>query len=251
MPKGKRKFVPHVSSSSRKFKKKARFNPKAKGKGSYGISGLKKVSYLTGGDKSPFPNTLMTKFMYNNETTLTSTSGSWAQNLFRLNSLYDPDASGAGGQPRYMDTLLGASGGNAPYSRYRVHAAHVVVEFQSKTTTTSIGDVILMRYTTQAASSAVGARESPNSMVQTLNTLGAGSGSQKKMEFFCKIKDVEGLVDLADNPNFEAEYNANPANPVNLLVGYEDVLGNTSAVVARVSIVYYAQLLDLNQAAMS
>lgn len=48
----------------------------------------------------------------------TSAVPSWSDNVWNVNSLYDPDSSGTGHQPRFFDQLA------AIYGRYRVVRAH-------------------------------------------------------------------------------------------------------------------------------
>lgn len=47
--------------------------------------------------------------------------------VFQLNSLYDPNVSGTGHQPKGFDTYCGAQGGAALYKRYRVRSCHYKV----------------------------------------------------------------------------------------------------------------------------
>jgi hypothetical protein len=64
-------------------------------------------------------------FNYTDTVTLSSTSGALVQKQFRLNSLFDPDLTGTGHQPRYFDQLCGGAG---PYSKYRVTHCNVTLE---------------------------------------------------------------------------------------------------------------------------
>lgn len=80
-----------------------------------------------------FPEELVTTVRYTDWITLTSTSGSIAYNTYRMNSLYDPDYTGAGHQPYYFDQLA------ALYGRYTVVMSIIKTEFctiQDATTTT-------------------------------------------------------------------------------------------------------------------
>lgn len=54
-----------------------------------------------------FPSTIITKLRYVDTYTLTSTTGSMATQIWRANSLFDPDETGVGHQPLYRDEYAG------------------------------------------------------------------------------------------------------------------------------------------------
>src|SRR5215216_1143376 len=60
-----------------------------------------------------FPQKIITILRYVESVVLTSTTGSVAFNAFRMNALFDPNATGAGHQPMYFDNYA------ALYDRYR------------------------------------------------------------------------------------------------------------------------------------
>lgn len=84
------------------------------------------------GPVNGFPEVLRTTLRYQDNYTLTSSSGSAAQNIFRLNSLFDPDYTGAGHQPLYFDQIA------AIYGNYRVRYARMDVLFLPLTDDTEI-----------------------------------------------------------------------------------------------------------------
>jgi len=61
---------------------------------------------------------------------LTSTVGSIAKYVYRLNSTFDPDSTGTGHQPMFRDTFAGI------YDHYSVVSSRVVVKFVNSSTTT-------------------------------------------------------------------------------------------------------------------
>ncbi len=75
-----------------------------------------------------FPPTLLTKLRYVDTYPLVSTSGSLAKQLFKINSIFDPDSSGVGHQPLYRDTYA------AIYDYYAVVSVKATVQFQSLNT---------------------------------------------------------------------------------------------------------------------
>lgn len=84
------------------------------------------------GPVNGFPEVLRTTLRYQDNYTLTSSSGSAAQNVFRLNSLFDPDFTGTGHQPLYYDQL------SVIYAYYRVRYAKLHVMFLPLTDDTEI-----------------------------------------------------------------------------------------------------------------
>lgn len=69
------------------------------------------------------PNSLIVRLKYNDVYTLTSTAGSIAKQVFRANSLFDPDFTGVGHQPMYYDQLA------ALYANYVVLGSKIRVLF--------------------------------------------------------------------------------------------------------------------------
>lgn len=66
---------------------------------------------------------LLTKLMYSQRVSLTSTAGAITSQLFSGNGLYDPDVSGTGSQPEGFDQMM------ALYGRYRVYSSKIKVDF--------------------------------------------------------------------------------------------------------------------------
>lgn len=64
---------------------------------------------------------------------MSSITGSMLTNVFRANSLFDPDVSGVGTQPYYFDEYLGS---DRIYQRYRVTACSIKVTVQPNSTST-------------------------------------------------------------------------------------------------------------------
>jgi len=70
-----------------------------------------------------FPDSLVVRLKYNEVYTLTSTAGSIAKQVFRANSLFDPDFTNVGHQPMYYDQL------SALYANYTVLGSKIRVLF--------------------------------------------------------------------------------------------------------------------------
>lgn len=69
-----------------------------------------------------FPRTMMAKLRYSWHGSFNPGAGGIATNSFRANSIYDPDATGAGSQPSNHDRF------EAIYDRYTVVGARIMVE---------------------------------------------------------------------------------------------------------------------------
>lgn len=98
---------------------------------------------------TPFPIAKRCTLRYSDIYTMTSTSGSVALQVFKLNSAYDPDSTGAGHQPRFFDQFCTATG---PYLNYRVRgwrwkanfgftAASAVEQFRIQAVTNTTGSI--------------------------------------------------------------------------------------------------------------
>ncbi len=79
-----------------------------------------------------FPSRLVTTLHYGDAYALASTTGSLATQVIRVNSTFDPDATGAGHQPLYRDTYA------AVYVNYVVVRARIRVTFSSLAAATSM-----------------------------------------------------------------------------------------------------------------
>lgn len=75
-----------------------------------------------------FPNSIITKLKYCDYGTLSSVAGSIAYQVFRANSIFDPDFTGVGHQPMYRDTYASV------YDQYTVIGSKITVNFNQTTT---------------------------------------------------------------------------------------------------------------------
>lgn len=80
------------------------------------------------------------KYSYYNNLAPTTTNVSY--NQFRANSVYDPDLTGAGNQPRYFDQLCGAS----LYRKFRVMSMGYKVRFVNKNASGAASDALVGVY---------------------------------------------------------------------------------------------------------
>jgi len=199
---------------------------------------------------SPFARQLYTQFTYTLNTVFTCNNGDTAVQTFNGNSLYDPDATGVGIQPRYFDTLCGADNTVAPYRNYVVHGVKV-----SATLFATGSDTL-----SQRAMVWVGIRPAASSVPSTLaevlerkdittKKLGYWSGGHDivTVNKYAKIAPILGVKDLADNPGTSAVYNANPTDLVKIDVGAVPIDEFTTITYRCITkITYMCKLFSLN-----
>lgn len=75
--------------------------------------------------KGPIPDQLFVKLKYSVNLAYAPAAGANTQNTFRANSIFDPDFTGAGTQPRYFDQYA------ALYNQYQVMACSVKHELSN------------------------------------------------------------------------------------------------------------------------
>lgn len=85
------------------------------------------VPYISRPDYG-FPDKFTTRIRYCDVTSLSATGGAIANNVYRMNSLFDPDLSAIGHQPMWADQLLGSTS-TTPYNKYRVLGSKITVKF--------------------------------------------------------------------------------------------------------------------------
>jgi hypothetical protein len=195
-----------------------------------------------------FPTTFGVPFRWSAQIDGTTDSGSADVNAFSLNSLYDPNITGVGTQPRYFDTLCAAAGGTAPYDTYVVVRSHVRVTMQSNSTTSIFGYV-------QVYSDTAGISPTCplNEYLETANlirvpmTSANNATAVRVVEFDVDIARFLGFEDILDADDCRAQYDANPGRQVYMDVGVRS--NSDTATVAfsyTVEIVYEAVLTGLN-----
>jgi len=84
-----------------------------------------------------FPPTLMTRMRYCDTVPITSTGGTLAKQIFRVNDCFDPDYTGTGHQPLYRDTFA------AIYDFYVVPKARIKVTFANTSGTAAHCGIVL------------------------------------------------------------------------------------------------------------
>lgn len=155
---------------------------------------------LAGFSTAGAPDVSCIKFVYSDYRSLTS-SVSEGEYVFRLNSLFDPDFTGVGGQPDYFDQwkLL--------YTKYRVVACEVEVMACGFS---GIGFIAMAP--TVASTSLTNAIEAAGLRHAQSRLFTLGQGATANLKKMYRMSELEGCSDetvLADN-EFSALVGANP-----------------------------------------
>jgi len=189
------------------------------------------------------------------EGTLTTTTGSATTQIFRLTSLYDPDFSGTGSQPRFFDTLCGASGGAAPYGYFRVRRTHYRVMFMNNNSTAGTASYGFVQPFIQNGISNTAPLalyfETPNLVCTSLSPNG-NENSVQWVEGTVDHAKFLGVKDFEDDEDLVGSYSSNPGTNTFLTVGVRAQDDSTAgAIRVAVQFVYEAEFFSLNNAGMS
>jgi hypothetical protein len=187
----------------------------------------------------PFGPKAMVRLPYVSEIAVVSTyaAGVTAGNAYRLNSLYDPDITGAGLQPRQFDQLA------AIYGKYIVHGAKITVEFSNPTVD---GVFVGIGVRSSSGVSFLGktlsdVRERQGCQVKSI----ANSGEQyRRFSHYVTIADLFGITKNQYSSEASIYGALVTTNPV--LTGILEVFtlssANDSTTRASVQITYYGQM---------
>jgi hypothetical protein len=170
---------------------------------------------------------------------------------FRLNSLYDPDYTGAGHQPYFFDQIAGI------YNRYRVNACTVDITFSDPS-----GDGMAVACQVKPSSATGGAtnlasqvlsavRERPNVVVGYLNTSG---GQKLHVRKRFTIAEAEGLTHaefIGSTQAYSALVSANPTLGPWLQVAITGMTATSTTVMCLVNLDFECEFWERNIVAQS
>ena len=133
----------------------------------------------------------------------------------RANSLQDPGDSIFSKQPRFLDTLCGANGTNAVYSRYFVKAFAIDVQAYITTATNFCGNMsITLR---SQDSSPPGTLDECytryDTKVVSINPPGSGD-KMAKISHYGTVKDIFAVGNVSSQDQFKSLYSTNPVKAV-------------------------------------
>ncbi len=171
--------------------------------------------------------------------------GVW-QNTFRINSLYDPDYTGAGGAPSGVSTYLGA---DKPFYRYRVNSVDVDIRAINTTAAQSVlvgvmtgGDDITVPATGAVAQQTM--LEGRSQAWDFLNSTTGGEHSYARLKTHINIADVVGPI--ASDQNCSAPISTNPSLAAFMVLLLCNADGSTLSATGRcvVRITYNCTLFE-------
>lgn len=176
---------------------------------------IAKPSY--GSIYQPFPPRLFTALTYSQKFTLGQLIGGVPQvQTFRANSLFDPDQSGVGHQPRYFDSLCGPDGSTAPYHNYRVHACKVKLTIWQLVESSNAAAGLIAIIPRQDTASTVDSFDEMSERAYS-KTKAVGTYMAKavyNMKHYIKNKVLLGHRDLQDVDECAGTYAASPSEQV-------------------------------------
>jgi len=178
------------------------------------------------------------------------------EDLFRLNSPYDPVVAVGGAQPYYYDTLFGANGTSAPYGEYRVLRTRVDIQFYNDNTSGAASMMVGCYVGTDlstTATTAAGAQllmQRPNGRTVPCPPL-SQSGATPGFTMFVDHKQLLGVKDMKDADDQIGPWNGNPpGTPVHLSVFCFPIdYSSTSTgiqIFYRLHITYYVECREQN-----
>lgn len=146
------------------------------------------------------PNMFQTRFVYTSSVGFTVGAASVAYNLYRGNSIYDPDYTGVGTRAN------GASEMANIYNKYKVMGSRITVSAQGKTVTDSLRITVYPTADTTNPTNAV-VLSHPNGVRASINE----NLDTKKLTNYMRSSILWGLTSV-DETNFTSNMNGSPAN---------------------------------------
>lgn len=202
-----------------------------------------------------YPDKLVTKLRYVDNIGLGGAGATIGANVYRMNSLFDPDFSGVGHQPMYYDQFCGPVG-TAPYSRYRVLSSKMTVRYTplslSNPGVAAYGPFIVGLAPTATnglyGTSASALCEASNSI---WTYVGDKLGGNNVKTLTCTYKPQRDLgVDVGDD-TIAAQYNANPTNVFYAIPWKIDTNANGGNMSILVDIEYTVEFYTRNEVTQS
>lgn len=190
------------------------------------------------------PSKMVVHLPYRETVNLTSGVGVINSYLFRLNSMYDPNATGIGQQPRFYDQIFQSG----LYVRYRVYKADVVCTFRNRGSSDCQVGVQIRGDPTHVPPGPAQLyydAELPYSASRMLNGVGDGGDKNRTtFKFSVNIAKFFGVpkTTFYGDSTYAAVYSNNPTSSVFLIlcVGDDPNEASTANVDIEVSIVYHA-----------
>lgn len=178
----------------------------------------------------PYPKSRAVMFKYSYFNNISVTTDSVGTQKFRANSLFDPDFTGIGQQPRYYDQLCTEN----LYTLYRVDSIGYNVKYINKSTSSDA--LVGVSFRNQASSVPADAtalwheKELAYTTVKTLLPLGQ-SGSRTTIKGKLQMSSILASSKLSyktDRSSYESLFSSNPAAVCFMMVMVSDDPNNNA-----------------------
>ncbi len=180
------------------------------------------VGFSPKGVIPPFPRQWRTQLRFTQQIALTGASV--IQQVYRANSLYDPDRSGAGGQPLYYDTISAIYNQNVVIG-CRIHAQVI------NAGTNQVHCSVFPSNTYSFAGNISDAQEQDKCSYAVLGS-STGSASEVFLQTYEDSANVLGAKDPLDSYNLQAATGSNPNTTWNFIAAFQTLDGtNVNATV--------------------
>lgn len=189
---------------------------------------------------SGLPDRIFVKLRYRESLTFSQTSGSIGYNIYRGNSLFDPDLTGTGGQPYLYDQW------SAFYNNYRVYGSKVRFDISGNGGGGFNGARFGLTPSTQSTvlSSVELYHETPRTKYRSMK-MGAVAVGQGSVVHYISTRKAVGLNNKAEFDNdFSATVGANPAQQWYWHVWCYTSDQNTIAANGNVILTYYVEFYN-------
>lgn len=156
---------------------------------------------------SPMPDRFNTSLIYSDTVELNPSNGTLVHYDFRLNSLYDPDFSGAGHQPRGFDQMM------AFYQKFRVYACKIDVCMLAPGPSDNARAkwaVLVSGSSSTPLWSQYILEEHPNRVSPVYLTNNGTANTLPRYTGFVKLKDIYQVKDLEDDSDAQGSASSNP-----------------------------------------
>jgi len=203
---------------------------------------------------SPFPREMMTQFTYADNITITSTVGAVYNYLYSTNSLYDPNVTGTGDQPRFFDTLVGANSSSAPYQSYRVLSSKITIEAIDLTDSINARGFVGVGVfpSTVTGPSSLAELRARKDFITKYMGIYTGGKELCTVTRYQDNKTLFGIKDMKDDEETAALYNAPPTKGGRWCISYVPFNETSTAIIhVLVKITYYCQLFNRNDVSNS
>lgn len=191
------------------------------------------------------PKSMMMKLRYNYVGEWDpGAAGAVVSNVFRLTSVFDPDVTGVGAQPRFFDQMCSAEDGAGLYKKYVVLGAKVRIEMVNKGNT--VGTDYLRVFATVSNSATTPAIEDMEEDPRTKKTIlykGTIARDQNVLTQYYSAKKFWG-TEINKEDDYAGSYGASPQRNCYVHVAAYNPNGNPAGADFFITIDYIVRFFE-------